>query len=461
MSDVPTHRHAVADSPGPAENSRDAYDPSRYVHVAQSDQVTDLRTDLTVTPAALCRSLDGIQPEDCSIQAYLFASNQGIIKVDAYTYAPGEPLIVTRAGARYLNRWSPSDVTPVEGDPSRFLDHVDYLFDGEEIVITHVLNWLAHLVQHPARKQSTAILITSEAEGIGKGVFGKMTATVVGQDNTRYLSAEAIASDFNDWLVTSSLVIVEEFEDTGRRGGMARLKNYVTDETADVNPKHAARYRAPNLAHFLLFANASTPLKLTEADRRFVVHRSEAQPRAASYYADLMRWFMADGRCHVLHYLLNRDLSAYNPHGRAPLTASHQALVAHSRDPQTAYLHHALEAAEPPFTGDLVVVKHVVDHVNSVGRVRLTTRLVEDFLREIRALRLPRQYRLFANHNGRNYVWVIRQPEDWQVDVPVERVREAYLHPDDQAARLIDLTNQPTSLAIALQPQRRTAHELP
>ena len=457
MSDAPTLPTTVTD--GQAAQSRAAFDPSRYVHVAQSDLVTDLRTGLTLTPAALCRRLDGIQPDECSIQAYLFAGNHGITKVDAYTYAPGQPLIVSRDGARYLNRWTPSDVTPVEGDVTPFLDHVDYLFDGEEAVIKHVLNWLAHLVQHPARKQSNAILITSEAEGIGKGVFGKMAAAVVGTANTRYLSAEAITSDFNDWLVTSSLVIVEEFEDTGRRGGMARLKNYVTDETADVNPKHAARYRAPNMAHFLLFANASTPLKLTEADRRFVVHRSEAQPREAGYYANLMRWFEDDGRSHVLHHLLHRDLSAYNPHGRAPLTASHRALVTQSRDPQTAYLHHALEAAEPPFTGDLVVVKHVVDHVNSVGRVRLTTRLVEDFLREIRALRLSRQYRLIADHPGRNYLWVIRRPEDGQGDVPVERVREAYVHPDDQAAQLFGLTNQPASLAIALQPQRRPAPE--
>lgn len=454
MSDAPTNRNTVASDR--AENSRTDFDPSRYVHVAQSDLVTDLRTGLTLTPAALCRRLDGVQPDECSIQAFLFASNQGITKVDAYSYSPGEPLIFTRDGAHYLNRWSPSVVTPVEGDVTPYLDHVDYLFDGEETIIEHVLNWKAHLVQHPARKQSTAVLVTSEEEGIGKGVFGKMTATMVGHANTRYLSSEAIASDFNDWLVTSSLVIVEEFEDTGRRGGMARLKNYITDATADVNPKHAARYRAPNLAHFLLFANASTPLKLTEADRRFVVHRSEAQPRAASYYANLMRWFEADGRSHVLHYLLHRDLSAYNPHGRAPVTASHRALVTQSRDPQTAYLHHALESAEPPFTGDLVVVKHVVDHVNSVGRVRLTTRIVEDFLREIRALRLPRQYRLITNHEGRNYVWVIRRPEDWQGDIPVERVRDAYVHPDNQAARLFGLTAEPASRTLAPQPQRRT-----
>ena len=140
---------------------------------------------------------------------------------------------------------------------------------------------------------------------------------------------------------------------------------------------------------------------------------------------------------------------------RAPRTRSHQELVVQARDPQIDYLHRAFEAQEPPFACDLVVVKHVVDHVNSVGRVRLTTRNVEDFLRDIGALHLQRQYRLIAGHDGRSHVWAIRQPERWQGEVPVEQVRDAYVHPDDQPALLLDLQEVPRA-PLAVQPQRRT-----
>ena len=75
------------------------YDRRRYVHVAQSDQVTDLRTDLTMSPAALVRRLDGIQPEDWSAQAWLFAGPQAIQKVDAYGFFPNQPQIVEQDGA--------------------------------------------------------------------------------------------------------------------------------------------------------------------------------------------------------------------------------------------------------------------------------------------------------------------------------------------------------------------------
>ena len=443
-------------TPPPPDPEPPGYDGRRYVHVAQSDQVTDLNTGLTMTPAALARRIDGLQPDDWSVQAWLFAGPQAIEKVDAYGFFPNQPQIVEHDGARYLNRWRARDFLAVPGDVSPFREHVAYLYDGDQALIDIVLNWISCLVQKPEQKQSTALLLTSLAEGIGKGILVQMLAQLVGELNTRYLSADALASDFNDWLASTSLVIVEEFEDSGRRSAMARIKNYITDETVDINPKHAPRYRARNLANFIFFANAATPLKLTESDRRFVVHRSEAQPKPQSYYRDLMPWFMGEGRSHVLHFLLERDLSDYNPRGRAPQTASHQALVVQARDPQVAYLHYAFEAQEPPFAFDLVVVKHVVDHVNSVGRVRLSTRNVEEFLREIGALHLPRQYRLIAGHDGRSHVWAIRAQDQWLGDVPIERVRPAYVHPDDQPALLLAL-QEPPRLTLAVQPQRRNA----
>lgn len=436
----------------------------RYVWVAQSDLVTDLATDLTLTPSALCRRYDGIQPKDTSIQSYLFAGANAIPKVDAYGYYPGAPQIVQEGGARYLNRWHQRSFEPIAGDVTPFVDHLRYLLDEVDELVNFYLDWLAHLVQFPAIKQSTALLMTSREEGIGKGIAARMFAEVVGLTNTRYLSAEALGSDFNDWLATATLIVVEEYQDIGRRGGPERLKSYITDEIADINPKHAPRYRARNVAHFLLFANDSAPLRLTEHDRRFVVYRSQASPKAEVYYRDLMGWFMNRGRQHVLANLLVRDLSDYRPKGRAPITAAHQDLVVDSRDPVVAYLHHALEAQEPPFANQLVVVKHVVDHVNSVGRVRLTTRIVEDFLRDVNAIRLPRQYRLISGHDGRSNVWVVGNLADWQGDVPVERVRANYVHPDEQAGRLLALAahsaNQPAAvLQLAEQPRRRQIGE--
>lgn len=55
-----------------------------------------------------------------------------------------------------------------------FLEHLTYLYDGDEAIVKFVLDWMASLVQKPEQKPATALLLTNEAEGIGKGVKGKM-----------------------------------------------------------------------------------------------------------------------------------------------------------------------------------------------------------------------------------------------------------------------------------------------
>lgn len=159
---------------------------ARYVWVAQSDLVTDLAADLTLTPGALCRRYDGIQPKETSIQSYLFVGSKAIPKVDAYGYYPGAAPIVEEAGARYLNRWHQRSFQPVAGDITQFLEHLRYLLDDIAELVDFYLDWLARLVQFPSIKQSTALLMTSRAEGI----LTRMFAELVGLSNTRYLSAD-------------------------------------------------------------------------------------------------------------------------------------------------------------------------------------------------------------------------------------------------------------------------------
>lgn len=61
---------------------------------------------------------------------------------------------------RYLNRWTPRD-QPLEGDVTPFLEHLTYLYDGDEATIKFVLDWMACLVQKPQQKQSSALLLTT------------------------------------------------------------------------------------------------------------------------------------------------------------------------------------------------------------------------------------------------------------------------------------------------------------
>ena len=66
-----------------------------------------------------------------------------------------------------------------------FLEHLGYILDNDETAIEHVLNFLGHLLQKPRERIGHALLITSEAKGIGKSTLGSVVRRLVGEQNSR------------------------------------------------------------------------------------------------------------------------------------------------------------------------------------------------------------------------------------------------------------------------------------
>lgn len=77
-------------------------------------------------------------------------------------------------------------------------------------------------------------------------------------------------------------------------------------------------------------------------------------------------------------------------------------------------------------------------------------------------MQIPGQ--IWVQINRRSNVWIVGDTTDWQGDVPVERVRANYVHPDNQAIRLQALAaqagNTPSPvLQLAVQPRRKQGGE--
>ena len=121
----------------------------------------------------------------------------GFIMAERIAFLPGQAEVTTDAdGCRVLNLWRPpawseDDTAP---EPKPFLDHLSYLFDGEQLAIEHVLNFLAHLLQRPQERVSHALLITSEAKGIGKSTLGTIVRRLVGEQNSRVAQTKDLKS---------------------------------------------------------------------------------------------------------------------------------------------------------------------------------------------------------------------------------------------------------------------------
>jgi hypothetical protein len=229
--------------------------------------------------------------------------------------------------------------------PTVFLDHVDYPFDGNREAIDHLLDYIAHLIQRPAERVSHALLITSRAKGIGKSTFGTIVRRLVGEQNSRVAQPKDLKAQFDGWLVGKLVIQVDEVYESGNWELANKLKPLITERTVSVNVKYGPQMEIENYARFIMFSNHTAPLDLEAGDRRHFVFESKAQPRDDDYY-DRLHDFIENpkGMEAIYSFLMKRDLSAFKPHRRPPMTEAKQVVIEASRHPMHVYIREAVES---------------------------------------------------------------------------------------------------------------------
>jgi hypothetical protein len=271
----------------------------------------------------------------------------GILIAERIEFLPGKEEITHDEDAcRVLNLWRPPPWQEQnDPEPSLFLDHLAYLFGDDQVVVDHVLDYLAHLVQRPWERIGHALLITSEAKGIGKSTFGNIVRRLVGDKNSRVAQTKDLKSQFDGWLAGKLVIQVEEVYEAGNWDLANKLKPLITERTVSVNLKYGPQMEIENYARFIMFSNHTAPLTIEEGDRRYFVVNSTVQPRDDTYYEELNRFIDTDeGMNSIFSFLRRRDLSRFNPHRRPPMTKAKEAVIAVSGNPLRTYIIEAVES---------------------------------------------------------------------------------------------------------------------
>ncbi|MEY9881778.1 primase-helicase family protein [Bradyrhizobium sp. USDA 329] len=261
-------------------------------------------------------------------------------------FLPGEPEIShDRDGCRVLNLWTPPpwDGEGYTEEPTVFLEHLAYIFDNDSAAIEHVLNFLAHLVQRPQERVGHALLITSEAKGIGKSTLGTVVRRLVGEQNSRVAQTKDLKSSFDGWLIGKLVVQVDEVYEAGNWDLANKLKPLITEPTVSANIKYGPQLEIENYARFIMFSNHSAPLNIEEGDRRYFVFNSKAQPRQDDYYDRLYGYIETPEAMNALYgFLMKRDLSGFSPFRRPPMTEAKKQIIAESEHPLHTYIIDAV-----------------------------------------------------------------------------------------------------------------------
>lgn len=253
-----------------------------------------------------------------------------------------------RSGYTGETGWRPLQV-PLTDALSPTLDFIrDVIARGNAGDYGHVLSWMAWKVQNPCSRPGTALALVG-SPGTGKSTMAEMLMDLFGPNHAKqFAKAEQVLGRFNAAMEGAMLVVLEEAffgRDPTVRGA---YKDMVTNSTVNIERKGLELTIAPNMAAFLITSNEMSSIPHEPNERRTTFLRvSDCHRGDASYFAQLRSNWTSGGREAFLQFLLERDVSQFNP--GVPLSTPEKAEAAgENGDLVVQFWSELLEDGRPP-----------------------------------------------------------------------------------------------------------------
>ncbi len=257
--------------------------------------------------------------------------DMGARVLQGVTYAPGEGVLVSRAGDVYANLWRDARPAGAAGDATPWLRHVERMVP-DTAEREHALDWMAFKVQRSNIKINHGIL-HGGFPGSGKDTMWEPFLYAVGgasKENIATVKNEELNSQWGYSLMSEVLVINElrQTEVSDRRALENRLKPLLAapPELLSVNRKGLHPFDAQNRLSVVAFSNERMAITLTSDDRRWFVLWSDAGKMDAAEAERLWQWYDKGGRDAVAAWLRARDVSGFLP-GAAPVMTEAKAIM--------------------------------------------------------------------------------------------------------------------------------------
>lgn len=255
------------------------------------------------------------------------------------TFIPGGDSIVDNC----INFWEGWGAAPAAGDISPWSELLDHLFSGAPEMRQWFEKWLAYPVQHPGVKLTTATVLWSGKQGVGKSMIGETIGRLYGS-HFRTISSAELHGSFNGWMRDCQFVLGEENSSSDQRADANRLKFLITGLTIFVNEKHQPAIELNNCANFLFTSNHADAFYLEDADRRFFIWEIVADRKPNEFYDRFIDWRDNHGGLSALmSHLLNLDLAGFSPKGNAPVTEAKREMIRQSKTDLERWLSDVLE----------------------------------------------------------------------------------------------------------------------
>jgi len=238
-----------------------------------------------------------------------------VFKPDGISFFPKPDL----CPSSIYNLFEGFPLTAKKGDVTPFVHHINEVICNNDLVAAEfVLGFLAHMIQKPNEKPSVAIVMKS-VEGTGKGTMFEPLKKILGAYAVQVNGAYQLTGRFNSVVANKLLVFADEVDLTDVRTA-DKLKGLISEPRLSLERKGIDPIQVPNLCRFIFASNHETVIKAGNRERRYLVlEPSSKYAQNTAYFNQLWQWIKKDGACYLYDYLLNVDLTNFDPR-KAPVT---------------------------------------------------------------------------------------------------------------------------------------------
>lgn len=268
-------------------------------------------------------------------------------------------------GRHYINIYDPPAHLEIDGEITTVLAFFKHLIPNA-VERTYFIQWLAFKLRFPHIPGPAIVMVAHRTQGTGRGTLARLLGKLFGDAYVHQLpfttfTGKTYQSQYNDWMATALVAVVNESSETTDGSSTYQTKRNTYEhlkEMVDPRPlmrlimlKGRANYRALSCTSFLICTNNADALPIPADDRRFVVIQNGGT-QSPDYWQHLNDWIDAPRNIGALaEHLLNVvDLAGYDPFGAAPAFEGKLRMIDESKSELDVAIDEALASlVEPVF----------------------------------------------------------------------------------------------------------------
>ena len=230
---------------------------------------------------------------------------------------------------------------------SLFFDHIcQNIANGDNFTASYVIGWMADLVQYPRKRLGVSLVLRSDAQGTGKGLFARILGHLFGKHYFHITSPRHLTGNFNAHLIDCVLLFADEAFWAGDKSSEGALKTLITEEFRAVEIKGKDVFQTRNFTRLLIASNKSWVVPSELHDRRFVIlDVNQQRARDTEYFGKMIKQMESGGYEALLWFLLNLKIGI-DLQNSMPETDAMKNSKVYSMTPVQAFWHECLVEGE-------------------------------------------------------------------------------------------------------------------